>query len=154
MDPSAQPETAKIWMTMVKCAGSEANVLECPFGEASEAQDWKDHNIGNSGCNGARGVGLCCDVSDFCPPRSHWRPDPVQDSHEGQMHGGNMHPQQSEPEMIANCKCDAGFYVSIPVVPSAVSLAVLLLICPGAKGAPVLRDSPVCLHCISAFFSF
>jgi len=33
------------------------------------------------------------------------------------MYGGNMHPQQAEPEIIANCKCDAGFYVCIPVFP-------------------------------------
>ena len=27
-------------------------------------------------------------TQDFCPPRSNWRPDPVQDVHEGQMYGG------------------------------------------------------------------
>ena len=49
-------------MAMVKCTGTEENVLECPFGESSEAQDWRDYDI-KDGCDAARGVGLCCDVS-------------------------------------------------------------------------------------------
>jgi hypothetical protein len=49
-------------MAMVKCTGTEKNVLECPFGESSDAQAWRDYDI-KDGCDSARGVGLCCDVS-------------------------------------------------------------------------------------------
>ena len=63
LDPSAQPGASVIWMTMVKCGGNEDSVLDCPFGETEEAQDWRDHGIPDSGCNLARTVGLCCDVS-------------------------------------------------------------------------------------------
>ena len=112
-DKNAQPGADIIWMNQVKCLGSETNLLECPFGESTEAQDWKHYDNANSGCDTTSSVGLCCDVSQFCPPRSYWRPDvydyPAQ--HEGLMFGDNMKPDQMVPEMVANCKCAAGFYM-------------------------------------------
>jgi len=117
LDPNTQPDSDVIWMSLVKCTGGEPDILQCPFGDSLEGiQDWKHHDVKNSGCSAATSVGLCCEVSQFCPPRSQWRPDASIYSHKGQMYGDIMRPEQQEPDMIANCKCDAGFYMDASTV--------------------------------------
>jgi hypothetical protein len=86
--PGAYTSNDVIWMSLVKCSGDESNILQCPFGDSeSDAQDWR-HYDGADGCNAAiSSVGMCCDVSDFCPPRSRWRPDAHEYSNSLQMYG-------------------------------------------------------------------
>ena len=118
-DPPLQDDGPVIWMTEVQCEGNEGNILDCPFGgkpgEGTLGEDvvntWVDYNNNASNCDASSQVGLCCDVSEFCPPRSVWNPEPADFSHEGEMFMSQMSPQQMAPEMIANCKCDKGFYM-------------------------------------------
>jgi hypothetical protein len=122
-----QPDAAKIWMTQVDCAGDESNILECPFagkaGEGtiaeSERNAWIDYKgIAGTGCDESSAVGLCCDVSGFCPPRSVWTPNPYPiHQHEYGKWGTQMSPEQQYPEILANCKCDEGFFMVAPTLP-------------------------------------
>ena len=73
--------------------------------------EWVDYNNPESNCDKSSQVGLCCDVSNFCPPRSVWNPDPPDNAHQGQMFMQQMSPEQMSPEMVYNCKCDAGFFM-------------------------------------------
>ena len=74
LKPVPQSSDSIIWINEVKCTGSETNVLECPFGDdtTSSTQDWKDYSRTHSACNQVISVGLCCDVSQFCPSRSKY----------------------------------------------------------------------------------
>ena len=146
-DASVQPDSNVIWMTHVKCSGSETNILACPFGEAEEEQDWKNHDIANSGCGAASSVALCCDVSQFCPPRSQWRPDTQDFVHLGQTHGDMMQPTQSTPEMISNCKCDAGFFMEVSSVFSGKCTT-----CPLNSCSPVGSTSISDCTCLEGFY--
>ena len=134
-------------MSHVKCTGSETNILACPFGETSETQDWKKHTIENSGCGKASGVALCCDVSMFCPPRSSWRPDPQDFNHLGQTYGDMMRPDQTAPDMVGNCKCDAGFYMETSSVYSGKCTT-----CPINSCSPVGSTSLNDCTCLEGFY--
>ena len=124
-DPPLQPDVSTIWMSEVQCSGNEANILDCPFGgkpgegalPESLHQTWVDYaTLEDGGCDETSAVGLCCSVSQFCPPRSTWVPDSQDYAHQGQMFGSTMRPEQMVPEMVANCKCDAGFYMDASTV--------------------------------------
>eukprot|EP00286_Rhodomonas_abbreviata_P022816 CAMPEP_0181311094 /NCGR_PEP_ID=MMETSP1101-20121128/12947_1 /TAXON_ID=46948 /ORGANISM="Rhodomonas abbreviata, Strain Caron Lab Isolate" /LENGTH=614 /DNA_ID=CAMNT_0023417789 /DNA_START=130 /DNA_END=1971 /DNA_ORIENTATION=- len=108
------PVAESIWMEAVSCAGSENNIFDCPFGGKAKGDPaaWQDYGqASTSNCNHAGDVGLCCDVSQFCPERSHWRPDQHDYVYQKQMFMSQMKPDQKGPEMLSNCKCDAGFYM-------------------------------------------
>jgi hypothetical protein len=136
LKPAPQPSASVIWMNEVKCEGSETNVLECPFGDdtASSAQDWKDYSRTHSACNEASSVGLCCDVSQFCPPRSKYRPDAE--------FATIIHP-----EMVANCKCDTGFYMETSSVFSGKCTS-----CPINACAPFGSSSREQCLCLEGFY--
>lgn len=109
-----QPAADTIWMDEVSCLGTEGNIMDCPFGgkPSRDASAWINYGVASaSNCDHSGDVALCCDVSAFCPERSHWRPDQHDNIYQKQMFLGNMKPDQRYPEMLANCKCDAGFYM-------------------------------------------
>ena len=48
-----QTSSDVIWMSRVKCSGSESNILQCPFGSSeSDAQDWRSYDA-SDGVSGA-----------------------------------------------------------------------------------------------------
>jgi len=155
-DPPLQPDVSVIWMSEVQCAGNEANILDCPFGgrpgegvlAESEQQTWVDYaTLEAGGCDETSAVGLCCDVSQFCPPRSTWVPDTHDYTHEGQMYGAMMRPEQMVPEMVANCKCDAGFYMDAPTVYSGRCTS-----CPAGSCSHVGSTSIDQCFCLEGFY--
>ena len=143
-------------MSEVTCAGNEGNVLDCPFGgkpgEGSLPQGvhqtWVDYaQLDGSGCDATSNVGLCCDVSEFCPPRSQWSPDDRDYAHEGQMFMSMMRPEQMVPDMADNCKCDAGFFMVAPTVYAGRCQA-----CPAGSCSPVGSRSISQCYCLEGFY--
>lgn len=155
-DPPLQPDVSIIWMSEVQCAGNEDNILDCPFGgkpgegalPESLQQTWVDYaTLEDGGCDETSAVGLCCDVSQFCPPRSTWTPDAQDYAHQGQMFGSTMRPEQMVPEMVANCKCDAGFYMDASTVYSGRCKS-----CPAGSCSHVGAESVNDCFCLEGFY--
>jgi len=113
----------------------------------SVRNDWLDYNNPESNCDKSSQVGLCCDVSEFCPPRSVWNPDPPDNAHQGQMFMQQMSPEQMSPEMVYNCKCDAGFFMVASSVYSGRCQA-----CPkGSCSSPGSTSIDQCF-CLEGFY--
>ena len=155
-DLPLQTDVPLIWMSEVQCAGDESNILDCPFGgrpgEGTLAQDkkqtWTDYaTLVASECDASSQVGLCCDVSAFCPPRSSWTPDAIDYSHEGQMFMNMMRPEQTGPEIVANCKCDEGFYM----VPSSVYSG-RCTSCPPGSCSPTGSTNIDQCYCLEGYY--
>jgi hypothetical protein len=150
-----QPDAAKIWMTQVDCAGGEASILDCPFagkaGEGTIAEDqrssWIDYNgMREAGCDESSAVGLCCDASGFCPPRSIWTPSPIH-SHQYAKWGSQTEPDQAFVEILANCKCDAGFFMVASSVYSGRCKS-----CPPGQCSPAGSTSVNDCYCLEGFY--
>jgi hypothetical protein len=154
LDPPRQPDSNVIWMTEVKCVGNEENILDCPFGghpgdgtlAAMDQRTWVDYASFNSSVDASNTVGLCCDVSAFCPPRSVWAADYTDDSHLGQKFGAMMSTQQV-PEVVGNCKCDAGFYMVASHVYAGRCKA-----CPEGSCSPPGSTSVFDCFCLEGFY--
>jgi hypothetical protein len=141
--------TSSIWMNHVKCEGAEESILDCPFGtHPNKLQDWRLYTASRDGCSPVTSVELCCDTHEFCPPRSQWRSDVHNYEEQGQMYGKTMAPEQMSPDMVANCKCDAGFYMD-PAYTHAGLYSGKCTTCPLHSCAPVgstRRDECACLE--------
>jgi hypothetical protein len=151
-----QPDVPLIWMSEIQCAGDESNILDCPFGgkpgegtiPEDKKQTWVDYaRLSGSECDASSQVGLCCDTSQFCPPRSSYNPDGHTDDHEGQMFSKTMKPQQWGVEMVANCACDEGFYM----VASSV-YAGRCTSCPPGSCSPVGSTSIDDCYCLEGYY--
>jgi len=113
----------------------------------SVRNEWVDYNNPTSNCDETSQVGLCCDVGAFCPPRSVWDPDAHDYAHEGQMFMQQMSPEQMTPEMVANCKCDAGFFMVASSVYSG-----RCQVCPkGSCSKPGSTSIDQC-YCLEGFY--